>query len=272
MKVLSKASSLLAGCAVAALAAFGGAGSALADGGPGGRVVYERPYNWSGLYFGVHAGWVWSETNAFFPDGNPALQIVGVPGRGFGANHDAPMAGGQIGLQHQFGQIVLGVEGGFSTAYQDNPGVDLCPKQTIALFNCTARFDDVLTVGGRLGWAMGKWMPYVTGGYASARFTEQANNKSLAPVATTIVSWAQERAQGWYIGGGAEWALSHGWVVGVEYRHYDFDSHTGLANAIVGGVAGGPIPNDNVVLNHHADTIALRVSWKLGRPEPAPLK
>jgi hypothetical protein len=61
------------------------------------------------------------------------------------------------------------------------PGVDLCPKQTIALFNCTARFDDVLTVGGRLGWAMGKWTPYVTGGYASARFTEQANNKSLLP-------------------------------------------------------------------------------------------
>ena len=67
MKVLNKASSLLAVCAVAALAAFTGAGSAQADGGPGGRVVYERPYNWSGLYFGVHAGWVWSETNAFSP-------------------------------------------------------------------------------------------------------------------------------------------------------------------------------------------------------------
>src|SRR5262245_29800897 len=269
MKVLSKASSLLAGCAVAALAALAGAGIAQADGGPGGRVVYEQPYNWSGLYFGVHAGWVWSATSAFFPlNSNPALQVAGNPGQGFGVNHDAPIAGGQIGLQHQFGQIVLGVEGSYSGAYQDEPGVVLCPRQIVAQFNCTARFDDVLTVGGRLGWALGKWMPYVTGGYASARFSDQVNNKSLAPVGALITTWAQERAQGWYIGGGAEWALSHGWVVGVEYRHYDFDDHTGLPST-PGGIV---VPNDAVVFSHHADTIALRVSWKLGRPEAAPLK
>ena len=162
-----------------------------------------------------------------------------------------------------------GLGANLTTSYQNNAGAAPCPA---AGFTCSARFDDVLTVGPRIGFAAGKWMPYITGGYASARFTEQANNKSLLPVATTIVSWAQDRAQGWYLGGGVEWALSHGWVVGLEYRHYDFDSHTGLANAVVGGVSGVGIPNDNAVFSHHADTIALRVSWKLGRPEPAPLK
>ena len=194
MKVLNKVGSLLAGSTVVAVAAFAGAGLAQADGyGGKGKVVYERPSNWSGLYFGVHGGWVWSDIDANFPGGNPAATIVGVAGQGFGVSHDAPIVGGQIGLQHQFGQLVVGVEGSFSTAYRDNPAVDLCPKQTIALFNCVARFDDVLTVGGRLGWSLGKWMPYVAGGYASARFSERATNKSLAPGAFTIIEWQHDR-------------------------------------------------------------------------------
>ena len=60
--------------------------------------------------------------------------------------------------------------------------------------------------------------------------------------------------------------------MGVEYRHYDFESQLGLGTAIIGGQAGGALPNDNAVFNHTADTITVRVSWKLGRPEPAPLK
>jgi len=273
MKVLSKAGSLLAGSAVVAVAALAGAVSAQADGyEPKGRVVYERPANWSGLYFGVHAGESWSQIDASFPDGNPALTIVGVAGQGFSVSHSSPIVGGQIGLQHQFGPVVLGVEGSLSSAFQNNPGVDLCPKQTIALFNCVARFDDVLTVGGRLGWAAGRWMPYVTGGYASARFTEKATNKSLAPGAFTIVQWEHDRASGWYLGGGVDFAIAHGWTVGLEYRHYDFGTYLGLGSGVVGGLAGGPLPNDNANFSNTADTVALRVSWKLGRPEPAPLK
>ena len=273
MKVLNRVGTLLAGSTVVAVAALAGAVSAQADGyEPKGRAVYERPYNWSGLYFGVHAGESWSQIDATFPDGNPAATIVGVAGQGFSVSHSAPIVGGQIGLQHQFGQVVLGVEGSFSSAFQNNPGVDLCPKQTIALFNCVARFDDVLTVGGRAGWSMGKWMPYVTGGYASARFTEKVNNKSLAPVATTIEEWQGGRASGWYIGGGVDVAIAHGWTVGLEYRHYDFGTYLGLGSGVVGGLAGGPLPNDNANFSNTADTVALRVSWKLGRAEPAPLK
>jgi len=266
--------SILVGSVVMAVAALAGSGVVQADGyGAKGKVVYEGPANWSGLYFGAHSGWVWSQTDASFPGGNPAATIVGVAGQGFSTSHDAPIVGGQIGLQHQFGQVVVGVEGSFSTAFQNGTnGDDLCPKQTIALFNCVARFEDVLTVGGRLGWSMGKWLPYLTGGYASARFSEYSTNKSLAPAGFTIVQWSHDRAQGWYIGGGIDMALAHGWTIGLDYRHYDFDSHAGLANAIVGGVAGGPLPNDNAVFNHTADTVTLRVSWKLGRPEPAPLK
>lgn len=273
MRVLHKVSSLVAGSAVVAIAAFAGAGVAQADGYEArGKVAYERPTNWSGFYFGVHSGWVWSQTDAFFPDGNPAATIVGVAGQGFSTRHDAPIVGGQIGLQHQFGQLVVGVEGNLSVAFQDNYGTDLCPKQTVALFNCQARFDDVITVGGRLGLAMGHWMPYVTGGYASARFSEQVSNRSLAPGAFTIEEWSHSRIPGWYIGGGVDMALAHGWTMGVEYRHYDFGTYVGLGTGVVGGLAGGPLPNDNASFDVTADTVSLRVSWRFGRSEPAPLK
>ena len=60
--------------------------------------------------------------------------------------------------------------------------------------------------------------------------------------------------------------------MGLEYRHYEFDSYLGLGSGVVGGLAGGALPNDNANFSVNADTVALRVSWKLGRPEPAPLK
>jgi opacity protein-like surface antigen len=273
MKVMQRLSSVLAGSAVVAVAAFGGTGLAKADGYERqARVAYDSPTNWSGFYFGVHSGWVWSGSSAFFPDGNPAATIVGVAGQGYSTNHDAPLVGGQIGLQHQFGQIVLGVEATVSSAFQDNPGSALCPKQTIALFNCTGRFDDVATVGGRVGLALGKWMPYLTGGVASAGFSNEARNLSLAPGATTIVRWEKGRYEGWYIGGGVDWAISGGWTVGIDYRHYDFSSNLEPASAVIGGVWGA-LPNDNASFSPTADTVTLRVSWKFGRDQCcAPLK
>ncbi len=81
----------------------------------------------------------------------------------FSVGHDSEVVGGQIGIQHQFGNIVLGVEGTLTTAFRDSHASTDCPN---TLLTCAARFDDVLTVGPRIGWAMGKWMPYITGGYA----------------------------------------------------------------------------------------------------------
>lgn len=271
MKVIQRLNAVLAGSAAVAVVALASAGLAQADGMPGKPAAYTAPFNWSGFYFGLHSGYAWSDTSAFFPDGNPQLTIVGVAGQGFGANHDAPMVGGQIGLQHQFGNVVLGVEGSLSSLFQNNSGSDLCPKQTIALFNCVARLDDLLTIGGRVGWAMGKYMPYVTAGYATEGWSAEGRNRSLAPGATTIIQWGNGRNPGWYIGGGLDFAVVGGWTMGVDYRHYDFGTNRELARAVVGGV-WGPLPNDNADFTTTADTIALRVSWKFGRPEAAPLK
>jgi outer membrane immunogenic protein len=211
------------------------------------------PYvSWSGLYVGVHAGWQWSQIdNHFIPPGSTNDLSV---------NQDSGIAGVHVGYQHQFGALVLGVEANFTGSIDDDPGSTLCPNPA---FSCEARFDNVLTVGARAGWAVGKWMPYITGGYANARYTTGART-----IATGVLfSEGSERHGGWFIGGGLEWLVSHGWSVGLEYRHYEFNDELHIQHAPAGGV------NDNPrFVDPSMDTVAVRLTWRFDRPEPAPLK
>ena len=124
---------------------------------------------------------------------------------------------------------------------------------------------DVETVGGRIGWAAGHWMPYVTGGYATARYED---NVRLKAIPNTVTVLGGERHDGWFIGGGFEWAISPGWSTGLEYRHYELDDR--IYNRFTPG--GAPVPGDRAIVDVGLDTITARVSWRWGRPEAAPLK
>jgi opacity protein-like surface antigen len=80
---------------------------------------------------------------------------------------------------------------------------------------------------------------------------------------------ASARHGGWYAGGGFEWAVSPGWTTGLEYRHYEFDAET--AQVFCTGCGAGAIdPTHRIEAS--TDTVTARVSWRWGRPEPAPLK
>ena len=48
----------------------------------------------------------------------------------------------------------------------------------------------------------------------------------------------RERHSGWYIGGGVDMAVSHGWTIGLEYRHYEFDDATSIGDADARGRPG----------------------------------
>jgi opacity protein-like surface antigen len=254
MKVVCK---LAAGLAFAVTAVVASVGIAQADGAAARAApTVAAPTSWSGLYFGVNSGWQWSSTDVGFP----------TSGTSFSVDHDSAVVGGQIGLQHQFGLFVLGIEAGLTTAYLNNAGASPCPFSPVTQ-TCSSRFDDVLTVGPRIGYAMGTWMPYITGGYANGAFHgwNRTNGTQLS------VEEARARLSGWYIGAGLEMAMSHGWVVGLEYRHYDFEDN----NAVGFGTA---LANNGQFVQSWrfdttSDTFTVRASWKLGRPEPArPLK
>src|SRR5437762_631419 len=68
---------------------------------------YAAPYSWSGAYLGVNAGAVWGDVNGSLPF------FAGAP---FNVNLDPQLLlGVHGGYQHQFGNIVAGVEVGYSS-------------------------------------------------------------------------------------------------------------------------------------------------------------
>ena len=242
---MHKLSKLAAGSVIAAAAALGGAGMALADGYVPKKVAYERPSDWSGVYFGVQSGYQWSSIDSEF---------TGI-GTGFSVDHAASFVGAHMGIQHQFGSIVLGVEGNWLSTVRDDPGSTICPGPT---FTCTNRLNDILTIGARAGWAAGHWMPYVTGGYASARFAY----KSFTTATGVFFDDASTRNPGWYLGAGFEWVISPGWTTGLEYRHYEFDDVTG-PRFFTNGTGVNPV--SPLTIGATTDTITARVSWRWGR-------
>ena len=288
---MSKISKLAAGSVIVATAAVGTATVASADVYEPKRVVYERPMDWSGVYFGVGSGYQMSSIDVSSPL-FAALGLPNPPGTAFTSDHDSMFVSAHIGAQHQFGAIVLGVEGGWMSTLRDRPGThEFCntfllvaPVLGAGDF-CTARLQDIVTIGGRAGYAAGKWMPYITGGYANAGVDFE--NRIPAPGApgaagaTVLVERAHERLGGWYIGGGLEWAISPGWTTGVEYRHYEFDSRnttagTGCTSAVAGCPFGPGIPVgtplEPVRFSDTTDSISARVTWRWGREPAAPLK
>jgi len=202
-------------------------------------------FNWSGFYAGGHLGYQWEDISAVFANG-VALPLPSM--------HSNTGAGGfQIGAQRQWGSLVLGAEGGMTDPFSHS--LHPLPLPTSSADTEGATMKDMLWwVGGRAGWAMGNWMPYITGGWATAKFTW-----SFFLLGANQVN-GEERHSGGYFGGGVDVAIAPNWIFGVEYRHYDFGSKFSAAIT----PAGTPFPPDNEVLHPKVDTVLARLSFKFG--------
>ena len=302
-----------AGSAIAAGAIIWGANLALADGAAAPRAAAAPTTDWSGVYFGLQSGYTWSTIDQRF--------VRFVPNDSVSNDFTAATVGAHLGVQHQFGSLVLGVEGSMDFNYFEKDARtksrlgNNCgfPDAVYGLdMDCTTRLNNILSVGPRAGFAMGRFMPYITGGYASGQIeTTRQTGVRNAPVIVTVpvgtppvptptpftvpshVTLDQdgERHDGWYLGGGVEWVVSPGWVMGFEYRHYEFDTAnhqafcsgaslgTGVPNSVSCGLnlavvsQGLPVPGNNSRVDASTDSIMARVSWKWGRePTAAPLK
>jgi outer membrane immunogenic protein len=168
----------------------------------------EQTFNWTGFYIGVNGGGGWG--HAFSP-------LSG------GINTSGGVAGGTVGYNAQFGNWVLGFEGdmdwsnvGASTSSAGCPG-------------CSIQNDWLSTARGRVGYSVGRWLPYVTGGLAVGDV--KAGVPGFAGATNTQVGWAA--------GAGVEYALSNQWSAKLEYLHVDlgrFDC----------GTSCGAVGTDNV--------------------------
>lgn len=142
-------------------------------------MVVVPAINWTGAYIGINAGGGW-------------LQDLG-------STHKGGLVGGTIGYNFQpGGPWVWGLEadlGYFSHSDQKYLG--------------TAR--------GRLGYATGNFLPYITGGLA-------------------VMNDAGSARAGWTLGGGVEYALMRNISVKGEYLYVDPRGSTLRGSVVRGGL------------------------------------
>jgi outer membrane immunogenic protein len=200
-------------------------------------------FDWSGFYVGGDAGWQRSRIGLSDP-------LFGT--LTYAPQHDSAALGAFVGAQRQFGQFVLGVEGGYMSAF-GNASLGSTPSLSIFIPGGTgtaqAKLKDIWSGGARIGLAMGKWMPYLTGGYASGSFEFDGQN-----VPGPGTEQAKANTGGGYIGGGVDWALTNNWIVGAEYRHYAFSTKT--VTAVATGFT------EPVSFAPRTDTVLARLSYK----------
>src|ERR1700742_3441716 len=129
----------------------------------GARPVYKAPaaivptWNWTGFYAGLNAGYGW---------GDQTLSVSGAGSAGsLKTNLNGFVGGGQIGYNWQApNNFVFGVEADIdgSSARKTATGT-LTVLGVGVTTTATNRLDYLGTVRGRLGYAAGSWMPYITG-------------------------------------------------------------------------------------------------------------
>jgi outer membrane immunogenic protein len=198
------------------------------------------PVEWTGLYFGVNAGYGWaqSSSNIIFtgPQGSGTTTPLGRGATELGAtklissgNLSGAIAGGQMGFNWQSGMIVFGAEVDAQWSGQQKTLSAICT------FDCVAteamKIKSIVTGRGRIGLAFDWLMPYVTAGGALVN----AQNDLIVTAAgvTGIFKPLTDTTLGWAAGAGFEVALWSKWSARLEYLHIRANDLHGTA----------PIPN-----------------------------
>lgn len=182
-------------------------------------------YDWTGFYIGGNIGYGVARDGGtdtyLFPNGTPAASetMTQAPAGAVG--------GGQFGANWQTGHWVLGLEGdGQWTGARDSICVQTCSANVGPLntgVTISQRIDWLATLRGRLGYADGGFLWYVTGGGAWGGVT--SNDAGLNGPLSFPASFSHSLG-GWSLGAGVETALAGNWTARLEYLYVDLGSTT----------------------------------------------
>lgn len=170
-------------------------------------------YTWTGFYLGVNGGggFGWSKWDTTTSSLNPTGGVFG----------------GTLGYNYQIGPAVLGVEGDIDWAGLSGSTTSGCPA------GCKTSDSWLSTVRGRLGYAAGRFMPYITAGGAFGNIN--ASTPGLAGSSATNA--------GWTAGAGIEFAFLPRWTLKAEYLYVD------LGKFNCGAGCGAPVDNVSFTTN-----------------------
>jgi high affinity Mn2+ porin len=170
--------------------------------------AYSAVYDWTGFYLGAHTG---------YGDGSLGPRTNPIPEQAvfFPPTVTGLLGGYQAGYNRQFSnRMVLGIEADATfTSPTDVPRLEPAP------FNSS--IDYIGTLRGRVGYAFGLWMPYLTGGFAWGH-----SQVGINAADGEVVSTPGQYHTGWTVGAGAEFALSGNWTAKLEYDYVDLAQRT----------------------------------------------
>ena len=232
MKVCSSQIGLL----IAAAAALPASGSELHFKSEAKHSAATSIYDWTGFYVGGHVGY---GGGSFGPSTNP------LPEQGVFFPHTLTglIGGYQAGYNRQLSnRIVIGAEIDISfPSPVDRPRVIPAPLNTTVDYLATAR--------GRVGYAFGTVLPYVTACAAWGRTRVDINGPD-----GSIAGTKSKLPVGWVAGIGIEYAMGGNWSAKGEYDYIELGSKTY-------GFDGLSIPDTRVEPKIH--TIKLGLNYKL---------
>jgi outer membrane immunogenic protein len=206
-------------------------------------------YSWSGAYIGAHAGYAWGDARVgqnFAPGSFDNYGWGYGPSGGFGGLY--------AGYSKQFdGGLVLGVEGDYNFASVKGTTLYRALGADDPTVGGVLELDTVGSLRLRAGYAMDRWLPFVTGGLAVASYkhttVDLPGSVPYADVSDTIA--------GYTLGAGAEYAVTDNWVVRGEYRFADFGRHDSLRHSTFNGA---PLNPDQIELTTH--DVRIGVAYK----------
>jgi outer membrane immunogenic protein len=228
------------------------------------RAPVAPPPTWTGFYIGINGGGAWGKTEtslnalnspvAFY---NPA-NIPGVNRAGSMSFDDSSgIFGGQIGYLQQAGQAVLGIEAAFD--WQKLKGSASVTQPYFAnpqLFtiNESVSSNWLFTFLGRVGWDMGSWYPYLTGGVAVSDLTYNFSYTDVvfAPGCVGCAASFSQTRWGPAVGGGVEWRWDSHWSLRGEYLFVQFQDVTGGSTLTQPFAVPGEVAGATALFNHTA--------------------
>jgi len=167
----------------------------------------------SGFYAGGHAGYLFGTANA----------TLGDPAGGASAGGTTPFGslfgGVQAGYEHVFpSRLMLGVEADVSFPDFMDLAQVLSYRATAA-GNANEQLEYLATLRGRIGYSLGGWTPFITGGLAVGSFRTSlidatTGNEDASP---------GNKRLGYVVGAGIDRALDPHWSARLEYLYTAFD-------------------------------------------------
>src|SRR5882672_6557067 len=187
---------------------------------PAAPAVADDGRNRSGFYVGGHVGYMFGNANATL--GDP----TGIAAAGGITPYGAFFGGVQAGYEHYFpSRLMLGIELDASLADYLDP-VQVLSYRASGTGTATEQLEYLASLRGRIGYDMGGWTPFLTGGiaWASTRFSRidlTTGNEDADPSNVRV---------GYVVGGGLDHPLNARWSARAEYLY----TNLGLSGFLFG--------------------------------------